>query len=210
MVLTLSNHRKHVFTQKLKFSLLEWETHGPTVFWKRATRRKEHTSTRLWETCWGLEPGSVNGGIVSVLEFAIGKQNYRKLDHFTTWMSGIFQKLWLFYPECQSQNKFSSILPVCMSNFIWLFSGPLCSPELFHKVESDVFILFFFSILRTDFRWNPCLRSWKNSSFLQFCLLGRGFEVLPKSGSLTSVPLSVSWLAWAAKYWTCQHMICSF
>ena len=160
--------------------------------------------------CWGLESGSITGSIVSVLEFAIGKQNYRKIDHFTTSLFGIFQKLWLFYPECQSQNKFSSFLSVCMSNFNWLFSGPLCSPELFHKVESDVFILFLFSILRTDFRWNPCLRSWNNSSFLQFCSLKRIFEVLPKSGSLTSVPLSVSWLAWAAKYWSCQHMICSF
>ena len=118
-----------------------------------------------WENCWGLESGSVTGSIVSVLEFAIGKQNYRKIDHFTTSLFGIFQKLWLFYPECQSQNKNSSFLSVCMSNFNCLFSGPLCSPELFHKVESDVFILFFFSILRTDFRWNPCLRSWKNSSF---------------------------------------------
>ena len=121
------------------------------IFWQRATRLKEHTSTRLWENCWGLQSDSVNGGIVSVLEFALASKTTEKL---------IILRL-----DCLESSRFSDgfilnadlkvtllrFFLVARSNFNCLFSGPLCSPELFHKFESDVFIIFFFSILRTDF-----------------------------------------------------------
>ena len=66
-----------------------------------------------WENCWVLESGSLTNGTASVSEFAEGKQNYRKVDHFTTWLFGIFQKVWLFYPECLSQKIFTLFLPSC-------------------------------------------------------------------------------------------------
>ena len=133
-----------------------------------------------------MESGSINGSTASVLEFALGKQNYRKLDHFTTWFSGVLQKVWLVYPECQSQNKFISFLSGCKVQFQLVIFRAFVFPWVVSKVWSYVFILIFFSILRTDFRWNPRLRSLKNPSFLQFCLLGRVFEVLPESGSFAS------------------------
>ena len=66
-----------------------------------------------WENCWVLEPGSLTNGTASVSEFAEGKQNYRKVDHFTNWLFGIFQKVWLFYPECLSQKIFTLFFPSC-------------------------------------------------------------------------------------------------
>ena len=180
------SEKKHLSTIEMKFSFLEWETHSQSIFTTEDYKALEHTSMKVWENYWGLESGSINGSTATVLEFALGKENYRKLDHFTTWFSGVLQKVWLFYPECQSQNKFISFLSGCKVQFQLVIFRAFVFPWVVSKFWSDVFILIFFSILRTDFRWIPCLRSLKNPSFLQFCSLKRSFEVLPKSGSLAN------------------------
>ena len=146
------------------------------LIWQRITRLLERTSTKVWENYWGLESGSINGSTATVLEFALGKENYRKLDHFTTWFSGVLQKVWLFYPECQSQNKFISFLSGCKVQFQLVIFRAFVFPWVVSKFWSDVFILIFFSILRTDFRWNPRLRSLKNPSFFTILFARKKFR----------------------------------
>ena len=55
----------------------------------------------------------------------------------------------------------------------------------------------------------PMFVEFKKPSFLQFCLLGRSCEVLPKIAGLASsilcVMISLGW-----KNWNCQHMTCWF
>ena len=50
----------------------------------------------MWEICRGLESGPERGGIGSVIELAIAKQVYQKIDLFTTWLVGVLQKFWQF------------------------------------------------------------------------------------------------------------------
>ena len=56
----------------------------------------EHISSKVWEICRELESGPERGGIGSVIEIAMAKQVYQKLDHFTTWLVGVLQKFWQF------------------------------------------------------------------------------------------------------------------
>ena len=44
----------------------------------------------------GLKSGPERGGIGSVIELAMAKQVYKKVDHFTTWLFGVLQKFWQF------------------------------------------------------------------------------------------------------------------
>ena len=44
----------------------------------------ENISSKVWENCRGLEFGPERGGIGSVIELAMAKQVYQKIDHFTT------------------------------------------------------------------------------------------------------------------------------
>ena len=44
----------------------------------------------------GLESGPERGGIGSVTELATNKQEYKKVDHFTTRLVGVLQKFWQF------------------------------------------------------------------------------------------------------------------
>ena len=70
----------------------EWETHGQSFTWQRITKLLEH----IWENYRGPESGPERGGISSVIELAMAKQVYQKIDHFTTWLVGVFQKFWQF------------------------------------------------------------------------------------------------------------------
>ena len=66
-------------TKNLIFSLLEeWETHGQSSIWQRITKFLEHSSSKVWENCRGLESGPEHGGIGSVIELAMAKQVYQK------------------------------------------------------------------------------------------------------------------------------------
>ena len=56
----------------------------------------EHISSKEWENCRGLESGPERGGIGRVIELAMAKQVYQKIDHFTTWLVGVLQKFWQF------------------------------------------------------------------------------------------------------------------
>ena len=38
----------------------------------------------MWKNCRRLESGPERGGIGSVIDFAMAKQVYQKIDHFTT------------------------------------------------------------------------------------------------------------------------------
>ena len=65
-------------TKNLIFSLHEeWETHGQSIIWRRITKLLEHISSKVWETCKGLESGPERGGIGSVIELATAKQVYK-------------------------------------------------------------------------------------------------------------------------------------
>ena len=50
----------------------------------------------MWKNCRRLESGPERGGIGSVIDFAMAKQVYQKIDHFTTWLVGVLQKFWEF------------------------------------------------------------------------------------------------------------------
>ena len=52
----------------------------------------EHISSKVWENCRGLESGPERGGFGSVIELAMAKQVYQKIDHFTTSLVGVLQK----------------------------------------------------------------------------------------------------------------------
>ena len=68
----------------LNFSLREeWETHGQSFFWQRIRRLLEHISSNVWENWRGRESGPECGGIGSVIELAMAKQVYKKVDHLT-------------------------------------------------------------------------------------------------------------------------------
>ena len=67
----------------------EWETHDQSFIWQRITKLLEHISSTVWENCRGLESGPGRGGIGSVIELAMAKQVYKKIDHFTTWLVGV-------------------------------------------------------------------------------------------------------------------------
>ena len=62
------------------------------IYLQRITKLLEHISSKAWEKFRGLESGPERGGIGSVIEFAMAKQVYKKIDHFTTWLVGVFQK----------------------------------------------------------------------------------------------------------------------
>ena len=64
----------------------------------------------MWENCRGPEYGLERGGIGSVIEFAMVKQVYKKDDRFTTWLVGVLQKFWQFWPGCLSKTNFSLFL----------------------------------------------------------------------------------------------------
>ena len=84
-------------TKNLIFSLHEeWETHGQSFIWQRITKLLEHISSKVWENCKGLESGPEHVSIGSVIEFAMAKKVYQKIDHFTTWLVGVLQKFWQF------------------------------------------------------------------------------------------------------------------
>ena len=84
-------------TENLIFSLHEeWETHGQSIIWQRITKLLEHISWKVWKNCRGLESGPERDGIGSVIELAMVKQVYQKIDHFTTWLVGVLQKFWQF------------------------------------------------------------------------------------------------------------------
>ena len=77
-------------TKNLIFSLHEeWETHGQSFIWQRITKILEHISSKVWENCRVLESGPERDGIGSVIELAMAKQLYKKLDHITTWIVGV-------------------------------------------------------------------------------------------------------------------------
>ena len=59
----------------------------------------------------GLESGPERGGIGSVTELATIKQEYKKVDHFTTRLVGVLQKFSQFQPKSLSQNNFSLFVP---------------------------------------------------------------------------------------------------
>ena len=48
------------------------------IFWQRIRRLLEHTSSKVWENCRGLESGTERGGIGSVIEIATVKEVYKK------------------------------------------------------------------------------------------------------------------------------------
>ena len=84
-------------TKNLIFSLHEeWETHGQSFTWQRITKLLEHISSKMWENCKGPESGPERGGIGSVIELAMAKQDYKKNDRLTTWLVGVLQKFWQF------------------------------------------------------------------------------------------------------------------
>ena len=56
----------------------------------------EHISSKMWKNCGRLESGPERGGIDSVIDFAMVKQVYQKIDLFTTWLVGVLQKFWQF------------------------------------------------------------------------------------------------------------------
>ena len=72
------------------------ETHGQSCIWQKITKLLEHNSSKMWKNCRRLESGLECGGIGSVIEHAMGKQVYQKIDHFTTWLVGVLQKFWQF------------------------------------------------------------------------------------------------------------------
>ena len=102
-------------------------------FWQRITRLLDHISSKVWENCRGLEFGPECGGTGTVIELAMAKQDYKKVDHITTWLIGVLQKFWQFYPESLSQNTFSSFLSGCKFQVQLFHLGPLCSTGLFHE-----------------------------------------------------------------------------
>ena len=84
-------------SKNLIFSLHEeWETPGQSCIWQKITKLLEHISSKMWKNCRRLESGPERGGIGSVIDFAMAKQVYQKIDHFTTWLVGVLQKFWQF------------------------------------------------------------------------------------------------------------------
>ena len=97
-------------TKNVNFSLHEkWETHGQSFIWRRITKLAEHISSKVWENCRGLESGPELGGIGGVIELAMAKQVYRKIDPFTTWLVGVLQRIWQF--------KLKASLKIILVNF---------------------------------------------------------------------------------------------
>ena len=108
------------YTRKNMYLLENWSTNFfnerlmvNQFFWQRIRKHLKHASTKVRENCRGLKSDSTNGATARVLELAMCKQNYEVVDHFTTWLFGILQKLWLFHPEWLSQVKFSLFLTRC-------------------------------------------------------------------------------------------------
>ena len=64
--------------------------------WQKITRFLEQISSKVWQNCKGLESRPERGGTGSVIELAMAKQHYKKVDHFTTWLVGVLQKCWQF------------------------------------------------------------------------------------------------------------------
>ena len=78
--------------------LTPWrETNGQSFSWQRITKLLEHISSKVWENCRRLEFGPERGNIGSVIELAMAKQVYQKIDDFTTWLVGVLQKFWQFW-----------------------------------------------------------------------------------------------------------------
>ena len=79
-----------MFSKNLIFWLHEeWETHDQSFIWQRITKLLEYIFSTVWENCRELESGPERGGIGSVIELAMAKQVYKKIDHFTTWLVGV-------------------------------------------------------------------------------------------------------------------------
>ena len=74
-------------TKSLIFSLHEeWETDGQSFIWQKNMKLLEHISSKVWEN-----GRPEHGGIGNVIELAMAKQVYQKIDHFTTWIVGVLQ-----------------------------------------------------------------------------------------------------------------------
>ena len=87
--------KKYESAKNLIFSLHEvCETHGQSFIWQKITKLLEHISSKVKKNCRGLESGPERGGTGSVIELAMAKQVYKKVDHFTTRLVGVLQKFW--------------------------------------------------------------------------------------------------------------------
>ena len=142
MELTLSYlKKKHLSTIEMKFSFLEWETHSQSIF-----TTKDYKAFRAY----------FGEGVAKLLE--IGVRFYKWRHCQSPWIcpgQAKLQKSRSFYdltfwnlPESLTVLSWTPISKeitlfflVAKSKFNWFFSGPLCSTELFQKVESDVFII---------------------------------------------------------------------
>ena len=95
-----------------------------------------------------------------------GQAKLQKIDHFTTWLSGTFQKLWLFYPERQSQNKVISFLSGWLQSPISIgFSQGLCVPLSCFKSLEWCFHINFLLNSATGFSVKPTFAEFKKSFF---------------------------------------------
>ena len=54
----------------------------------------KHISSKGWDNCRGLESGPERGGTGSVIDLAMAKQDYKKVEHITTWLIRVLQKFW--------------------------------------------------------------------------------------------------------------------
>ena len=155
-------------TKNLIFSLHEeWETHGQSFIWQRITKLLEHFSSEVRENYRGLESGIERGGIGSVIELAMAKQVYQKIDHFTTWLVGVLQKFWQFQPGDISQKNFSLLVPGYKVHR-QLLPLRFCGSFVLISIAKRKSFEFLVWKNQTIIRWNPCFR--KDLHFLYFSL----------------------------------------
>ena len=93
-------------TKNLIFSLHEEKNSWSIIYLTKDYEALEHNSSKVWENSRGLESGPERGGIGSVIEHAMAKQVHQKIDHFATWIVGVLQKFWQFWPGDLSQKNF--------------------------------------------------------------------------------------------------------
>ena len=161
-------------------------------FWQSIWKLLELTSTNVWENCRGLNSGSLIGGTVSLPENAMGKQNYRRVIILRLDLLEPYRSSDSFLLNAYLEIGLVSFLLVEGPEFDWFFSGLLCSTELFHKVRGWCFYKFFLLNSAEGLPVKTMFAEFKKPfSSYTFCLLGRGFKVLPKSGSLASVSVCV-------------------
>ena len=89
--------------EQLKSKALQVLSFSNLSSWKKRlgaylvfTKHLEHISSKVWENCRGLESGPERGCTGSIIELAMAKQVYPKIDHFTTWPVRVVQKFWQF------------------------------------------------------------------------------------------------------------------